>query len=189
MGSSRPSPLSRTLALVPPVAALVAQQADGGMFLKVGTLLGESTDKNHTEWIEIESMNFKVQNSVTLGSSGAGITSGKSTGSALTITKPLDRTSPLLFLGCAKGTVYPTVTLELANPNSSGVQLTYYKIILSNVIVSSLDTSSGGDRPTETIALSYERIETNYYMQDSKGGVPQSPTTTAVWNFATNSAK
>lgn len=186
MRSSRPSPLSRTLALVPPVVALVAQHADGAMFLKVGNLAGESTDKSHSQWIVVESMGFKVENPVTLDSSGAGITPGKSAGSALTVTKLLDRASPLLFLSCASGTPYQTVILELTVPNSSGVSLTYYRITLTNVIVSSMGTSSGGDKPGESVSLSYQKIMTEYYMQDSKGVISQTPTATAVWDFSTN---
>ncbi|MEO5914758.1 MAG: type VI secretion system tube protein Hcp [Luteolibacter sp.] len=191
----RPSTLSRTLALVPPVVALVAQQANaGGLFLKVDVtsgpvITGESLDVKHSGWIEIMSMQAGIANPVTLSSSGGGITPGKSTRSDLVVTKLLDRASPQLFLGCAVGTRYPTVTLELTTSNSDGASLTYYKITLTNVIVSSLTTSAGGERPTEAVSLSYEKITTDYYMVDSKGSVPTSPTTTATWNFANNSTK
>ena len=193
MRSSRPSPLSRTLALLPPAVALVAQQANGNMFMKVTTSsgptpIGESLDEKHRDWIEIESFDFKVENPVTFGA-GAGISGGKSTASALTVSKLLDRSSPLLFLGCAAGTKYPTVTLEFTKMTGAETQATYYKITLSNVIVSSLETSSGGERASDTVALSFERIVTDYYMQDFKGTIPTSPTSTAVWNFATNSTK
>ncbi|RYD23297.1 MAG: type VI secretion system tube protein Hcp [Verrucomicrobiaceae bacterium] len=189
MRSSRPSSLSRTLALVPPAVALVAQQANGDMFLKVEGVTGESLDKNHAGWIEVSAMDFKIENAVTLGAGSGTITASKSKGSALTITKLLDRSSPVLFLGCASGTVYPTVTLDVTRLNGSGTPVTYYKITLSNVIVSNLGTSSLGERPAETVALSYEKIVTDYFMADSKGGVPSTPTTTATWNFATNSSK
>ncbi len=191
----RPSTLSRTLALVPPAVALVAQQATGNVFLKVDVnsgpqVTGESTDSKHSGWIEIMSMQAGISTPVTLGSSsGGGISAGKATASDLIVTKYLDRASPQLFLGCAMGTRYPTVTLELTNSNQDGTPITYYKITLNNVIVSSLGTSSGGDRPMESVSLSYERITTDYYMQDSKGGFPTTPTTTATWNFATNSTK
>lgn len=188
----RPSTLSRTLALVPPVVALVAQHANGSIFLKVeitggGTVAGESTEKTHPAWIEVSSMQFGISNPVTLG--GGTITAGKATGSALTITKSLDRSSPPLFLGCAQGTRYPTVTLELTATGSE-VAYTYYKITLTNVMVSNLGTSTGGDRPTESVSLSYEKITTDYFMIDPKTGtVPQTPTATATWSFATNSTK
>lgn len=194
--SPRPSSLSRTLALIPPAVALVTQQADAQrMFLKVelsngSTITGESTDSKHSGWIEVMSMQSGISNPVTLGTGpGGGISAGKSTASDLVVTKFLDRASPALFLGCAIGTRYPTVTLELTNSSYDGVPLTYYKITLSNVIVSSLSSSSGGERPTESVALSYEKVTTDYYLQDPKGGTPSTPTTTATWNFATNSTK
>ncbi len=191
----RPSALSRTLALVPPVMALVAQQATGNIFLKVDVnsgpqVTGESTDSKHSGWIEIMSMQAGISTPVTLGSSsGGGISAGKATASDLIVTKYLDRASPPLFLGCAMGTRYPTITLELTVTNQDTAPITYYKITLNNVIVSSLSTTSGGDRPMESVSLSYERITTDYYMRDAKGGFPTTPTTTATWNFATNSTK
>jgi type VI secretion system secreted protein Hcp len=191
--TQRPSPLSRTLALVPPAVALVAQQAYArDLFLKVDVsggpaIIGESTDIRHSGWIEIASMQAGIANTVTLGSGG--IIAGKPTRSDLVVTKFLDRSSPQLFLGCATGTRYPTVTLELATPNNEGTSLTYYKITLSNVIVSSLATSAAGERPTESVSLSYEKITTDYYIQDAKGGIASTPTTTATWNFATNTTK
>src|SRR6478609_902063 len=110
----RPSTLSRTLALVPPMVALVAQHANAtsNMFLKIettsspGTIPGESTDSKHTAWIEISSLNFGISNPVALGTGGGGINAGKATGAALKIDKVLDKSSPPLFLGCAQGTVY-----------------------------------------------------------------------------------
>jgi type VI secretion system secreted protein Hcp len=189
----RPSTLSRTLALVPPVVALVAQQSNGSTFLKIetsngGTIAGESVDIKHQSWIEISSMQLGIANPVTLGAGSGTISAGKAVGSAVTITKLLDKSSPPLFLGCAQGTRYPIVTLELTS-NGSETQMTYYKITLVNVIVSSLSTSSGGDRPAESVSLSYEKITTDYYLMDPKGGVPVTPTSTATWNFATNSSK
>lgn len=188
--STRPSPLSRTLALVPPVVALVAQHANGSIFLKIDSIPGESTDSKHSGWIELSSAQFGIVNPVTLGGPNGGITAGKATASALTIAKVLDKSSPPLFLGCAQGTLYPTVTLELTNINSSGTPITYYRITLNNVIVSSLGTSSSGtDRPAETVSLSYEKITTDYYMLDPKGSTTASPTATATWNFATSNTK
>ena len=186
----RPSSLSRTLALVPPVVALVAQHASGSIFLKVessnGMINGESTDTKHAGWIDVSSMQFGVTNPVTL--SNGQINPGKSVSAALTITKALDWSSPQLFLGCAMGIHYPTVTLELTSFNGTA-NITYYRITLSNVVVSSLSTASNADRPSESVSMSYEKITTDYYMMDPKGGLPMTPTSTATWNFATSSPK
>ena len=85
---TRPSPLSRTLALVPPVVVLVAQHASGSIFLKVettngGMITGESLDTKHTGWIDVSSTQFGIANTVTLGTNTGGISAGKSVGSDL----------------------------------------------------------------------------------------------------------
>jgi type VI secretion system secreted protein Hcp len=188
----RPSSLSRTLALVPPVVALVVQQVEGSIFLKIestsGTIDGESTDKAHAAWINAESVQFGVATTTTM-SSGT-LQAGKSSGSDLVITKSLDKSSPILFLVCAQGTRQPKVTLEMTAIGPEGATAVFYRITLTGVIISSLDSSSGGDRPSETVSMSYEKITTEYFMQDPKTGtIPTSPASTSTWNFATGSTK
>lgn len=189
----RPSSLSRTLALVPPAVALLAPQADADIFLKIektggGTIPGESTAQNHPSWIEAASVQFGIGNSTSIGSKG--IIAGTPSASEITISKTLDRSSPLLFLACAQGTIHPKVTLELtAYSGGTGTELVYYRITLLNVVITGLSTSSGGDRPSESVSMSYEQITTDYFMINEKGGMPSTPTSTATWNFVTNSGK
>lgn len=182
----RPSSLSRTLALIPPAVALVAQHAGADIFLKIetggspSTIPGESTDKVHSGWIDATSFSFGVSNAPNL--SGGVISGTKAVARELTITKSLDKASPKLFLGCAMGTIFPTVTMELQQLTSGGAPVIYYKMILSNVLVSNLATSGAADRPSESISLSYQKIDIEYFIVDAKG----TTTTTghAVWDFA-----
>lgn len=187
VNSPRPSSFSRTLALVPPVVALVAQQANGAIFLKLDTIPGESVDSKHAGWIDVSSLQFGIGNAVTIGSGG--ISAGKASGSEITFTKQLDKSSPPLFLSCAQGTVQPTVKFELTTTNASGSPVVYYRITLTNAVVSGFNTSSGGDRPSESVSMSYEKIFIEYYMMDAKGTVPTTPTSSATWSFVTNSTK
>jgi len=191
--SLRPSSLSRTLALVPPAVALLAPQADADIFLKVeksggATIPGESTVQSHPSWIEAASIQFGIGNSVSIGTKG--IIAGIASGSEITITKSLDRSSPLLFLACAQGTIHPKVTLEMTTYSGGmNAEIVYYRITLLNVVITGLSSSSGGDRPSESVSMGYEQITTDYFLMDQFGKIPMSPTSTATWNFATNSGK
>jgi hypothetical protein len=66
MSSLRPSRLSKTLALVPPAVALVAQHASGAFnaFIKIGDIDGESTDAKHPKWIELQSVQWDVKREI-----------------------------------------------------------------------------------------------------------------------------
>lgn len=192
MSMVRPAPFSKTLALVPPVVALAAQSADASLFIKIEPMLGapltgEVTEKGHEGWIDASSAGFSVSNPVTMSSQG--LQPGQAVASAIELTKLLDKTSPALFLACAQGTSHAKITFEFTMPNSSGVPTCYYRITLANVIVSKLSNSAESDRPSESVSLTYEKITTEYYMQDAKGTFPSTPTATSTWNFVTNSPK
>jgi type VI secretion system Hcp family effector len=79
-----------------------------------------------------------------------GMASGKRMHKPFTITKEVDKASPLLTKACASGQHYSEVDVQLA----SGAKYT-----LSDVMVSSVKQSSGGDRPMETVSFTYQKIE------------------------------
>jgi type VI secretion system secreted protein Hcp len=185
----RPSAFSRTLALVPPAVALVAQQAGADIFLKIetggtpSTIAGESLDKAHSGWIEASSFSFGASNTPSL--SGGLISGTKGVATALIISKSLDKASPSLFLGCAQGTIYPTVTMELQQSSAGTTPVVYYRITLNNVLVSKLDTSGVADaRPSEEVSFSYQKIKVEYYTVDQYGKAILLPAVS--WDFVNN---
>jgi type VI secretion system secreted protein Hcp len=183
----RPSALSRTLALVPPAIALVAQQASGAydVFLKIGDIKGESVDEKHKDWIDASSFQFGIGVGVSRPS-GGGAEVSKPTLSEIVVTKSLDRSSPALFIGCALGTRHSEVKLELKVPSLSAP---FYRITLSNVIVSGVSNSgaAGSDsKPSESISLNFEKIKIEYFVQDPKGGIIET-VAPVTWNVSNNS--
>ncbi|MCW1921864.1 type VI secretion system tube protein Hcp [Luteolibacter arcticus] len=181
MTSLRTSRLSKTLALVPPAVALVAQHASGAFdaFIKIGDIVGESTDEKHAGWIELNSVEWNVSRSITAPTSGGSqreVSAPKV--SELTLTKLLDRASPAIFLNVVGGTTaIPTVTVELQESGweQAGV---FYRLTLSNVLISSQKhvTADGEDRPKETVSLNFTRIKIEYFYEDAKGGlIPATP--------------
>jgi len=79
-----------------------------------------------------------------------GMASGKRMHKPFTITKEIDKASPMLAQACASGEHLAEVDVQL----SSGGKYT-----LTDVMVSSVQKSSGGDRPMETISFTYQKIE------------------------------
>ncbi len=154
---------SRTLALLPPAVALAASHANAAAdyFLKIEGIKGESTDQQHKDWIDIQSFSWGVSNAV----DGTGGTTGRSTPSPLVISKPIDKSSPLLFLSACVGEKVPSITLQLLRAGGDGGQEVYYTIVMHDVLVTSMQSggSSGGDSvPTESISFNYSKIEFEY---------------------------
>lgn len=148
------------------LAALLAAaplQAAFDAFLKIEGVKGESRDETHKDQIEILSFSWGVSNPSVAGGQG-----GKASFQDISFTKVMDKSSPLLMLGCASGRHYPEVILYLRTPTNAGAAgpVTYLTITLTDVMVTSFQVSGhGGDssaRPTEQFSLNYAKIKLEY---------------------------
>lgn len=156
-----PSSLSRTLALIPPAIALIAQQSHAGFitYLKIESIPGEVTDKGHEGWISVDSVNWGMSRTVSSTSGGGGRTTSPPTFSEVTVTKQIDKSSPQLFLAAVAGkeNLIP-IKIELVD---STTHLTYYRLTLDGVLVSSQNCTavSGATKGAETISMNFTKIK------------------------------
>jgi type VI secretion system secreted protein Hcp len=130
-------------------------------YMQFGDIKGESTDDRHKDWIEISSFNATGWR---LGANGA----TRPAVNELTITKRHDVASPKLYEALHNGTHIPKVIIELTR---SGGQTTY---LLTDVVVSSYQMSSGGDRP-EVMTLKFGQIQTGDRGQNPQPNRPPAP--------------
>ena len=157
------------------------------IFLRLDGIEGEATNSDFENQIVVTSFSHGMSIlAPTGGSSGPG--TSKPTFTDLTITKSLDKASPLLYLNCAQGKVIKTATLTLCQQDEDKTTV-FYTIKLGQVLVTSVRSSgnSGGDsRPTETITLNFSTIDCKYVPQNSDGtaGTPVE----FKWNLTTNKA-
>jgi type VI secretion system secreted protein Hcp len=156
------------------------------VFLKIGTIPGESTDSAHSEWIEISSYSFGVSQ----GSSGSRSDAGAAAGGRadfheFSITKNVDKATPKLMLSCAKGEHIASITVELCR--ATGDKTKYLEYKLSDVIVTSATTTghSTADLPTESVNFNYGKVETTYFATDHKTGKSKGQVA-ANWDLTAN---
>jgi type VI secretion system secreted protein Hcp len=173
-----------TLALFLCLLAIAPGQAAMDMFLKVDNVPGESLDKSNAGAIDVLAWSWGMSNPgsiVTGGGSGA----GKVNIQDLSLTKYVDKASPLLMLGCSKGTHYPTAVLTLRKAGSTPV--VFMKITMKEVMVTSLSTggSGGEDRFTENVTLTFAEVLVEYWQQKPDGTVVTTPVSYG-WNIAEN---
>jgi hypothetical protein len=99
------------------------------------------------------------------GSAAPSTTSGSGRGKAklgeFSITKTVDKSSPMLFKACVSGQHFKTAKLTVRKQGSDA-PITYD---LQGVVVSTYQTASSGDRPTESLSLNFTKIEYTYTKQ------------------------
>ncbi len=147
----------------PPTAAV-------DMYIKLPDIDGESVDENHDKWIDVLSIDWGAHKP------GATNDAARRRGDVklgdITMTKGYDASSPKIMLACANGTHFPSVELEA--PERRGAQATYMKYKLENVMITSYSIDATGERPMETITMTYEKVEAAAIDESSRVKVRQS---------------
>ncbi len=136
-----------------PTPTATAAQSD--YFLKL-----DGIEANSSNGIEVNSWSFGATNtSVSNGGGGLGSGVGKVSRKGFTITKTLDKATPMLYSGQVSGKRIKTATFTAGIPGSSS-KLT---ITMSDVTISSYTVAgSQGEAPMETVSFNYSKIEFKY---------------------------
>jgi type VI secretion system Hcp family effector len=121
---------------------------------------------------EVASFTFDIAQTLNLGSSSSGAGAGKVTFNPFSITRKVDKASPLLFEMACSGTPFESVVLALrrssATPGSAVIFLRYdFKL----VAVKTISWSSGGDAPMEAVTFEYGGLQVRYAPQTALGGL------------------
>jgi type VI secretion system secreted protein Hcp len=138
------------------------------IFLKYGSINGETTQVSHKDWIEIQSMQFGVGRGISSGVGGGSKREATApTVSEITLTKTMDIASNLLLKEALGGKAVD-VKIELTQTDNSGKHVAFLKYILTNTLISSYSISSGGDRPSESLSLNFTKVDSEYRNIDDK---------------------
>lgn len=158
-------------------------------------LQGDSTDTKHQNEIEVSAFSHKVFQPKSSSASSAGAhTAERTEHGEMIFTKDIDRATSKLFRAASAGTVYPKVQITFyrayggkSSTSTSQTRIDYYKIVLEDVVVSSVQTEiTDGELPAETFGLKYGKI-TWEYKQHKHDGTAAS-TGIAGWDLRKNVA-
>jgi type VI secretion system secreted protein Hcp len=142
----------------------------GRTFLKLDGIKGESIDKTHKGEIDIES--FSLSTGGSHGATGGGGGAGKVSIQSFTITKHVDKASPLLFKAASTGQHFKQVVLAFAR-KAGGKEHDYLQFKFSNVLVSAIqDGNSQKQIPQEQVTFAYEKVNETF-IGTSAGGKTQ----------------
>ncbi|MEN9578349.1 MAG: hypothetical protein RJA70_1358 [Pseudomonadota bacterium] len=141
---------------------MIATSAHAGAFIKFDGIDGEVTDRDHKNWSEISSFSQAIHAPGVSSATGASRRAGLAKFDALTIARELDKASPRLAEAVAKGSIFPTVTLELTRRSGEG-SLTFYKVLLKNARVTSYQLNGQADGvPSEQLQITFESVTVTY---------------------------
>ena len=165
---------------------LMTAPAMGAAFLKFDGVDSEATSEGHDKWIDILSFSQSVALPVGSSSGGSSRPTGASERTPFVVAKVLDKTSPQLAQSCVSGEKFTEVLIDLATTGSKKT-IVYMQYKLSNVFIASYSVSGNSDdRPTEEIALNYEKIEWKFIEVDNTGNPKPGGQHIGSWDFATN---
>jgi type VI secretion system secreted protein Hcp len=144
------------------------------MFLEIKGVAGESKDKVHKGKIDVLAFSIGVSQSASfhMGGGGGG---GKCNVQDMSITKPVDKSSPELFLRCCTGKHFDEATLTIRKAGDTPLEYEIYKmtkVIIANV---SKGASAQSDGLTEQISLNFAKLYYKYTEQSATGGVESAP--------------
>ncbi|MFN7140359.1 MAG: Hcp family type VI secretion system effector, partial [Limisphaerales bacterium] len=136
------------------------------IFMKVGTIKGETIDETYKDWINVQQSEFGVTRAM-IDNPKSGTSPSRPAFTDFEIKKDTDSSSPLLLKEATIGGQPQTVELEYTV--GTQVRERYYRVKLYEALVTSFSLTAGtSGRPTEKVGLNYSKMEMTY-TQSTKG--------------------
>jgi len=154
------------------------------MFLDVKGVDGESQATGFEKKIDIHSFSLGASNPSQV-STGSGSGSGKVSISSISFQKSVDMATPDLFRACCSGAHYDTAKLTVREAGGDK-PVEYMVVDMTQAFVDSISwgAASGGDKPSESLTLSFASVKFTYSAQTAKGQGQKGPS--AGWDLKKN---
>ncbi|MDQ7971408.1 MAG: type VI secretion system tube protein Hcp, partial [Rhodocyclaceae bacterium] len=143
------------------------------IYIKFGNpeIKGESQDKDHKDWIEVNSWRHSiVQPRSATASTAGGHTAERCEHGEMVFQKDMDVVSPLLYQHASGGSTFDEVTVEFYRADGEGKRVRYLEIKLKYVLIASVTPSVISEGvPSESFSLKYAAVQWKYTQQKIGG--------------------
>jgi type VI secretion system secreted protein Hcp len=127
------------------------------IYVQYGTIVGDVTAAGHEKWIEVNSFQWGVGRGISSPTGGsADRESSAPSVSEIVVTKPTDIATTKLLDESLQGEGVD-VTIDFCKTDKGNLQ-TYLSFVLNNTMISGYSTSSGGDRPQESLSFNFTKV-------------------------------
>ena len=123
---------------------------------------GDSAVEKHEDWITCDSLQFGVARAISMSGGGKDREVSNPSFSEVNITKSTDVASADLYYQAIQGKSLGDAEIHFIQTGAEGTSQPFLTVKLIDAIVTSYSASSGGDRPSESFALNFTKIEYKY---------------------------
>jgi len=138
------------------------------VFLKLGTIGGESTDDAHKGEIDVLSWSWGISQSGTMAGGGGG-GAGKASFNDLSFMHNFDKASPAVMTACATGEHIKDATL-VARKAGKGQQ-EYIIVKMTDILITSVQPSGSSENPMESVSMQFAKVDIEYKPQKADGSL------------------
>jgi len=150
-----------------------------------GKIKGDSQIDAHKDWITVSSIQFGVGRAISVTAGGRDRDTSNPAFSEITVSKPTDLASADLFMQAICGKSLEKAEIHfIQTSGADSKSQTYLKVELTDPIISSYSTQSGGERPSESFSVNFTKIS---YQYDSFSGETVKTGTAKKWDLMSNS--
>ncbi|AMR81458.1 type VI secretion system tube protein Hcp [Cupriavidus taiwanensis] len=158
------------------------------IYVKFGSpaIKGESQDKDHKDWIEVNTWKHSItQPRSATASTAGGHTAERCEHGEMVFTKDLDVVSPLLYQHVSGGTTFDEVTIDFLRADGEGKRVKYLEIKLKNAILGAVSANVVAEGiPSDSFTLKYAAVQWKYTQQ--KIGGNQGGNSQGAWSLTKN---
>jgi type VI secretion system secreted protein Hcp len=140
---------------------------------------------------EIEDYSFDIEQVLNIGSQSRGAGAGKVTFNPFSITRKVDKASPIMYANCCAGQPFQLVQLFLRKSaggdtasGSAQAGVTFARFDFKLVAVKTIAWAHDDESPKETLTFEYGGMQISYAVQDPDGSMKPMPS--IGWNRVKN---
>ena len=127
------------------------------IYVKYAALNGDVTESTHSQWIEVNSFQWGVGRGIASPAGGSSDRESSAPSvSEIVVTKPTDVATVKLLDAALQGEG-EDVTIDFCKTDKGKLSV-YLSYTLNNTMISGYSSSSGGDRPTESVSLNFTKV-------------------------------
>jgi type VI secretion system secreted protein Hcp len=121
---------------------------------------------------EVDDYSFDIEQTLSIGSQSSGAGAGKVTFNPFSITRKIDKASPIFFEMACSGTAFAQVTLALRKSAGNGTSgQIFLRFDFKLVAVKTISWAHNDEAPNETVTFEYGGLQVRYNQQDPSGAM------------------